>query len=77
MIIGNNTFNPNANNTKNKISSIKHNFNMAQQKQYKDVNNRNEMLDQSLAVLQDRYNNGLISYEDFIKQCDKIGKLRK
>ena len=44
---------------------------------YTDINNKNEMLDKSLQVLQDRLNNGLISYDDFQKQCAKLGKLRK
>ena len=85
MIIGNNNFNSNNNNFKNKMDAIKENSknignnhsNPISTNQYKDVNNSNEMLDRSLDILQDRLNKGLISYEDFQKQCTRIGKLRK
>ena len=84
MIIGNNNFNSNDNNFKNKMNAIKENANnftsnsnSINTNRYKDINNSNEMSDISLDMLQDRLNRGLISYEDFQKQCAKIGKLRK
>ena len=84
MIIGNNNFNSNDNNFKNKMNAIKENANnftsnsnSINTNRYKDINNSNEMADRSLDMLQDRLNRGLISYEDFQKQCAKIGKLRK
>lgn len=84
MIISNNNFNSNANNFQNKMNSIRENANnftsnsnSINTNRYKDINNSNEMLDKSLEMLQDRLNHGLISYEDFQKQCAKLGKLRK
>lgn len=82
MIISNNNFNSNNNNFKNNINSIKNSsINIdgthINQKAHKDVNNRNEMIDQSIAMLQQRLNRGLISLEEFHKQCEKLGKLRK
>lgn len=82
MIIGNNNYNPNNNNFKSKMNVIKNNSIMKpshnmQTKQYKDVNNSNEMIEESLKLLQERFNQGLIAYDDFIKQCNKLNKLRK
>ena len=82
MIIGNNN-NFNDNNFQRKLDSIKENANNHKHndnphiKQYKDINNSDEMLNESISILQDRLNKGLISYEDFMKQCDKLNKLRK
>ena len=86
MIIGNNTsFNNNDNNFRNKMDAIRENSkNMNDNhsssistNQYKDINNSNEIIDRSLDILQDRYDSGLISYEDYYQQCVKLGKLRK
>lgn len=85
MIIGNNNYNPNANNFQNKMKAIKNNaktirhngMNNENINKYRDINNQNEMIDKSLAMLQERLNNGLISLDDFQKQCEKLGKLRK
>jgi len=84
MIIGNNNYNPNANNFKNKMTAIKNNSLLGhhtskeiQTNAYKDVNNSNEMLQESLEMLQERFNKGLISYDDFMKQVNKLNKLRK
>ena len=84
MIIGNNSFNQ-GNNFQNKMNAIKNNarkirhngMNNENINKYKDINNQNEMIDKSLAMLQERLNNGLISLNDFQKQCEKLGKLRK
>ncbi|MBR5370211.1 MAG: hypothetical protein IK137_02785 [Bacilli bacterium] len=84
MIIGNNNYNPDANNFKNKMTAIKNNANTIgknskeiHMNQYKDINDSNEMFTQSLEMLQERFNKGLISYDDFIKQCNKLNKSRK
>ena len=80
MIIGNNNFSPNNNNFKNNMNSIRNNNSISNNmhtKQYKDINNSNEMIDESIEMLQDRFNKGLIKYDDFIKQCEKLNKLRK
>ena len=83
MIIGNNNFNSNNNNFKNKMDAIKNNSlnlehsNINNTNKYKDINNQNEMIDRSLEILQDRLNKGLISHDEFQKQCAKLGKLRK
>jgi len=42
-----------------------------------NVNSKSEMADKSYAILQERYNNGLISLEEFTKKCEKLNKLRQ
>ena len=42
-----------------------------------NVMNKNDMADKSFAMLQERYANGLISLEEFTKQCNKLNKLRQ
>lgn len=81
MIIGNNNFNEN-NNFQNKMNTIKENkqifnnnpINPTNTNQYKDVNNRNEMLEGSFNILKERLDKGLISYDEFMKQCNKLRK---
>ena len=85
MIIGNNDFNKD--NFQNKMNAIKNNasnmnsntsnINYANTSQYKDITNQDEMISRSLEMLQERLNKGLISNEEFQKQCNKLGKLRK
>ena len=83
MIIGNNTPNNNSNFMKNVPSSggdsVKHNT--LPEKKAAQINanvmNKNDMADKSFAMLQERYANGLISIEEFSKQCEKLNKLRQ
>jgi len=42
-----------------------------------DVTNKNDMADKSLAMLQNRLNNGLISLDEFNRQCLQIEKQRQ
>ncbi len=42
-----------------------------------DVTNRNEMADKSLAMLQERLNNGLISLDEFNQKAKKINQFRQ
>ena len=42
-----------------------------------DVESKNEMADKSLAILQDRLNQGLISMDEFHQKCEQINKLRQ
>ena len=85
MIISNNNFNSNNNNFKSTVNSIKngsidttHNhIDTIKPKAYKDINNKDEMIEQSIAILQQRLSKGLISIDEFQKQCEKLGKLRK
>ena len=83
MIIGNNNYNTNTNFMKNNTPS---NSNDAQkqtlpEKKAAQINanvmNKNDMADKSFAMLQERYENGLISIEEFTKQCNKLNKLRQ
>ena len=77
MIIGNdkiNKINKNNNPITNNISNPSYTHEEAK---YKDASNRTEMLDKSMIMLQERYQNGLISYEEFTKQCEKLNKLRR
>ena len=85
MIIGNNSFNQN-NNFQSKMNSIKNNASNMEHSSsnttthtsaYKDINNKNEMIDKSIEMLEQRLRNGLITHEEFQKQCAKLGKLRK
>lgn len=90
MIIGNNNFkdqkpnftsnfderfqtivNENKNNNNNN-SNFNENIN-----NYSDVNNKNDMTNKSFAMLQERYNNGLISIEEFTKKCNQLNKQRQ
>ena len=41
-----------------------------------DVNSKSEMLDKSYAMLKERYQNGLITLEEFNKKCNKLNKMR-
>ena len=90
MIIGNNNFNNNSNFVKsnpsistsastNNTSTPTHNT--LPEKTAAQINanvmNKNDMADKSFAMLQERYANGLISIEEFTKQCEKLNKLRQ
>lgn len=44
---------------------------------YTNPANKDAMYNKSLAMLQERYNNNLITLEEFKKQCNKIGKQRR
>lgn len=44
---------------------------------YSNVNNKNEMADKSFAMLQERYNKGLISLDEFTKKCNQLNKMRQ
>lgn len=44
---------------------------------YSNVNSKHEMADKSFAMLQERYNNGLISLEEFTKKCNQLNKMRQ
>lgn len=46
-------------------------------KLYSDVNSKSEMADKSFAMLQERYNNGLITLEEFTKKCNNLNKIRQ
>ena len=46
-------------------------------KQYNDPTNKHEMADKSFAMLQERYNNGLISLDEFNKKCRELSILRQ
>ena len=85
MIIGNdNNFNNPDTNFKNKFNAVKQaqqnsinmNHNQVKTPQYTDVNNKNAMLDKSFDMLQQRLSQGLISLDEFNKQCNKLNKLR-
>ena len=78
MIIGKNTkINHNMNQNFNSEVNPKPFTDDIHKKQYTDVTSKNEMADKSFAMLQERYNNGLISLEEFTKQCNKLNKLRR
>ena len=44
------------------------------QNQYKDINNTQEMRERSFEILQQRYNEGLISIEEFSRKCENLRK---
>lgn len=82
MIIGNN--NPN-NNTNKFINSTFNNTNNNKPDlltkdlnayKYTDPANKKDMYDKSLAILQQRYENNLISLDEFRKKCETIRKNR-
>ena len=45
--------------------------------QHSNVMSKNEMADKSFSMLQERYNNGLISLDEFNKKCTQLNKLRQ
>ena len=70
MIIGNNN--------NKKVSSIKKPFIEENRSKYHtDVTDKDEMADKSFAILHERYQQGLISLEEFTKQCNKLNKIRQ
>ena len=84
MIIGNNnkpTFNSNFNErfqtVKNKNIKPQEINQIQNKNQYTNVTNKNEMADKSFAMLQERFNNGLISLEEFKQKCNQLNKLRQ
>jgi len=42
--------------------------------QHSNILDRSEMKEKSFNMLQDRYNKGLISIEEFNKKCSELGK---
>ena len=81
MIIGNKNYNTNANFMKNNAPSndnSKHTLPERKAAQINaDVMNKGDMADKSFAMLHERYEKGLISIEEFTKQCNKLNKLRQ
>ena len=45
--------------------------------QHSNIMSKNEMADKSFSMLQERYNNGLISLDEFNKKCTQLNKLRQ
>jgi len=45
--------------------------------QHSNVMSKSEMADKSFSMLQERYNNGLISLDEFNKKCVQLNKLRQ
>jgi predicted metalloendopeptidase len=88
MIIGNNsnknnftkqnTFTTNFNERFNTIQEEnkknKNKINPFQEKitTYNNISNKNDMTNKSFAMLQERYNKGLISLDEFNKKCNKL-----
>lgn len=82
MIIGNNNSTNNSNFMKNVPnnpgSNKSHTLPERKAAQINaNVMDKNDMADKSFAMLQERYANGLISLEEFTKQCNKLNKLRQ
>ncbi len=86
MIIGNNNFNNN--NFTNKFNRIKKEGERNKKRlnptlvdknafNYGNTKNKQQMADKSFAMLQDRYNNGLISLEEFTRKCNNLEKQRR
>ena len=92
MIIGNNnknnfnqpSFNTNfnqrfntvkENEAKNNQVNTKLNDNL-QSFAHSDITSKNEMNDKAFAMLQERFNNGLISVEEFNRKCNELNNRR-
>lgn len=62
------------------MPNTSNNFNMQddgmRSTSFYDVNSKSEMLDKSYAMLKERYQNGLITLEEFNKKCNKLNKMR-
>ena len=87
MIIGNN-FNKDTNKFKDKMKTIKDNASNISNDynpfvedvnsyKYSDASNTNNMYDKSLAMLHERLEQGLITVEQFSKECKKINNQNK
>lgn len=80
MIIGNNNINNHNTNNNNNNFSQKNKFIINQTieneriKQHTNVNSKNEMNSKAYAMLQDRYQQGLISLDEFTKKCNELRK---
>ena len=63
------------------VANASNNFNMQddgmRSTSFYDVNSKSEMLDKSYAMLKERYQNGLITLDEFNKKCNKLNKMRK
>jgi len=90
MIIGNNNNNNNLNNQtfNNRFNNIKEEskkfesrtntiVNCESPLQHSNVTSKNDMADKSFNMLQERFNNGLISLEEFTKKCNLLNKQRQ
>ena len=89
MIIGNNNnnFNNDNMNFQNKFNTIKeenkknniniNSYSNDHTNKYTNVYDKNEMIEKSFTILQERLNNGTITLDEFNKQCNKLNKLRK
>lgn len=86
MIIEDNKFNSNQNKFQDKMEKIKNNgelynnsnvnpfVNDVNSQEYNDPTNTKKMNEKRLSMLNERYQNGLISIEEFHKETDKITK---
>lgn len=89
MIIGgkNNPFPSEQDRFRTKLNQVNENQQLHQTNQWNqiegnplksyDVESKNEMADKSLAILQDRLNQGLISMDEFHQKCEQIQKQRE
>lgn len=87
MIIGNNSnFSNNnhfLNNNFNNNKPVNNNFNNnsltkdLSSFKYTDPKNKNDMYDKSLAMLKERYDNNLITLDEFNRKCNLIRKNRE
>lgn len=76
--LDNDTFNSQFNDYKEN-SKIKHKnifVKDLKDQKYTNVNNKDDMYDKSLAMLNDRLKNGLISFDEFNKQVNLLAKRR-
>lgn len=78
MIIGKDSFQKNTPNFQNKsISNLNNNnSNHIPINQYVDIENKKNMADKSLELLQYNLDRGLISLDEFKKKCDNLRKFR-
>ena len=89
MIIGNgnNSFPSEQDRFNTRMNAIQENAELGHDNKWKmlegdptknyDVTNRKDMMDKSLAMLQDRLNNGTITMDEFHKKCEQINRLRQ
>lgn len=79
MIIGKDSFQKNTPNFQNKsISNLNNNnSNHIPINQYVDIENKKDIADKSLELLQYNLERGLISLDEFKKKCDNLRKFRE
>lgn len=70
-------FNMIKNENKNNMLRQNHNNISLNSTAHSNINSKKEMTDKSFNMLQERYNQGLISLDEFTKKCNQLNKMNQ